>query len=81
MPKGAIDAPSCKETGVKARTTARLAWSLCGVSLALLALSILLILLSRTATFPPSPVDWTAASWAEQLAGVVGLLGARSLAP
>jgi hypothetical protein len=42
-------------------------------------LSILLILLSRTARFPPSPEDWTAAAWDEQLAGVIGLLGAPLL--
>jgi hypothetical protein len=64
---------------VKARTARWLAWSLCAVALGLLALSILLILLSRTARFPPSPEDWTAAAWNEQLAGVIALLGAPLL--
>jgi len=52
---------------------------LCTVSLALLLLSIVLIVLGRSAQFPPSPAEWTAASWTEQLARVVGLLGAPIL--
>jgi hypothetical protein len=59
--------------------TTWLAWSLCAVSLALMAFSILLIVLGRTASYPPSPMEWTAASWAEQIASVVGALGAPIL--
>jgi MFS family permease len=59
--------------------TTWLAWSLCAVSLALMALSILLIVLGRTANFPSSLTEWTAASWAEQIATVVGALGAPIL--
>jgi hypothetical protein len=59
--------------------TTRLAWSLCAVSLALMGFSILLIVLGRTASFPPSPTEWTAASWPEQIASVVGALGAPIL--
>jgi len=58
---------------------AQLAWSLCAVSLVLLALSIPLLLLSSGTSLPRSPVDWGAASWAEQLATVVGSLGAPIL--
>jgi two-component system NarL family sensor kinase len=59
--------------------TTWLAWSLCAVSLALMALSVLLIVLGRTASYPASPTEWTAASWAEQIAGIVGALGAPIL--
>jgi hypothetical protein len=59
--------------------TTWLAWSLCAVSLVLMAFSILLIVLGRAASFPPSPTEWTAASWAEQIATVVGALGAPIL--
>jgi hypothetical protein len=59
--------------------TTRLAWLLCAVSLALMAFSILLIVLGRTASYPPSPTEWTAPSSAEQVANVVGVLGALSV--
>jgi hypothetical protein len=59
--------------------TTWLAWSLCAVSLALMALSVVLIVLGRTASYPASPTEWTAASWAEQIAGIVGALGAPIL--
>jgi hypothetical protein len=64
---------------VSVRKTTWLAWSLCAVSLALMAFSILLIVLSRSARFPSSPTEWTAASSAEQIAIVVGSLGAPIL--
>jgi hypothetical protein len=63
---------------VGGRTT-WLAWSLCAVSLALMALSVVLIVLGRTASFPPSPTGLTAASWTRQLADVLGALGAPIL--
>jgi MFS family permease len=56
-----------------------LAWSLCALSLALMAFSILLIVLGRSASYPPSPTEWTAPSSAEQIANVVGVLGAPIL--
>jgi hypothetical protein len=59
--------------------TTWLAWWLCAVSLTLMALSVALIVLGRTAVFPASPTEWTAASWAEQIAGIVGALGAPIL--
>jgi MFS family permease len=59
--------------------TTWLAWSLCAVSLALMGLSIVLIVLGRTARFPSSLTEWTAASWAEQIANIVGALGAPIL--
>jgi MFS family permease len=64
---------------VPVRKTTWLAWSLCAVSLALMAFSILLIVLGRSASFPSSPTEWTAASSAEQIASVVGALGAPIL--
>ena len=64
---------------VPVRKTTWLAWSLCAVSLALMAFSILLIVLGRSPSFPSSPTEWTAASSAEQIASVVGALGAPIL--
>jgi MFS family permease len=64
---------------VLVRRTTWLAWSLCAASLALMALSVLLIVLGRTAIFPSSPAGWTAASWTEQIASVLGALGAPIL--
>jgi hypothetical protein len=61
---------------VKARLAARLAWSLCAASLALLLLAMVLLVLGRGALFPPSPLaEHTAVSWTEKLAEVLGSLG------
>jgi hypothetical protein len=64
---------------VPVRKTTWLAWSLCAISLALMGLSILLIVLGRTASYPRSPTGWPAASWTEQIASVLGTLGAPIL--
>jgi hypothetical protein len=76
-----MTAPHAAASGgrVPARRAARLAWLLCAASLTLMTLSIMLLLLWRGARFPLPRVDWSAGSWAEQLAAVVGSLGAPVL--
>jgi len=56
------------------RSLTRLAWSLCGVALALISLTLLLIILGWST---PLPGGWT--PWRDQAVSLVGLIGAPVL--
>jgi hypothetical protein len=60
--------------GMSARAASWLAWSMCAVSLSILALSLLLILLGWST---PPPRGWT--PWREQALSLVGIIGAPIL--
>jgi len=56
------------------RSLTRLAWSLCGVALALISLTLLLIILGWST---PLPGEWT--SWRDQAVSLIGVIGAPIL--
>jgi len=64
---------------VPARTAARVAWSLCAASLALMMLAIVVLLRWRNVRFQIPSEQFGFGSWAEQLAAVAGSLGAPVL--
>ena len=59
---------------MSARASTRLAWSLCGVALTLISLTLLLIILGWST---PLPGGWT--PWRDQAVSLVGLIGAPVL--
>ena len=62
------------EGGLGARTTARLAWLVCGATLAVLALVLLVILLGWPASLPQERTPWR-----DQAVSLVGIVGAPVL--
>ena len=60
--------------GISARTTARLAWSVCALTLSILALVLLVILLGWSMRLPRG---WT--PWREQVVSVAAIVGAPVL--